>query len=61
MVTYIVFMIYLILDNYIDGEEFISLSETEIKSMVPPIGLARKILRLIPVPSPQTHKVHTVY
>lgn len=35
-------------DNYIDGAEFLTLSESEVKSMVPPIGLARKILRLQP-------------
>ena len=38
----------LFLENYIDGEEFLSLTESEIKSMVPPIGLTRKISRLIP-------------
>ena len=37
-----------VLDNYIDGKEFVSLSEAEVKSMVGPIGLAKKILRLIP-------------
>lgn len=35
-------------DNYIDGKEFLTLSEAEIKIMVPPIGIARKILRLVP-------------
>ena len=35
-------------DNYIDGKEFIKLSESEVKAMVPPIGLAKKIIRLIP-------------
>ena len=30
-------------DNYIDGQEFLFLSENNIKTMVPPIGLARKI------------------
>ncbi len=39
---------YCILDNYIDGTEFLSLTETDMKSLVPPIGLAKKILRLIP-------------
>ena len=32
----------------IDGQEFIKLTETEVKEMVPPIGLAKKILRMIP-------------
>lgn len=41
-----------LLENYIDGEEFLSLSEHDIKSMVPPIGLSRKIFRLI-----QKHEV----
>ena len=35
-------------DFYIDGQEFIKLTETEVKEMVPPIGLAKKILRMIP-------------
>lgn len=35
-------------DNYIDGQEFMKLTETEVKEMVPPIGLAKKILRMIP-------------
>ena len=34
-------------DNYIDGQEFLSLSENDIKTMVPPLGLARKIFRLV--------------
>ena len=35
-------------ENYIDGKEFIKLTEAEVKAMVVPIGLAKKILRLIP-------------
>ncbi len=35
-------------DNYIDGGEFMNLTPTEVKEMVPPIGLAKKIIRLIP-------------
>ena len=35
-------------DNYIDGSEFVKLSEAEVKQMVPPIGLAKKIVHLIP-------------
>ena len=34
------------LDNYIDGEAFISLTEQDIKGMVAPIGLVKKILKL---------------
>ena len=32
-------------ENYIDGVEFVSLTLPEIKEMVPPIGLAKKIHR----------------
>ena len=35
-------------DNYIDGTEFFNLTEDEVKAMVPPLGLHRKILRLLP-------------
>ena len=38
----------LLVENYIDGKEFIKLTEAEVKVMVPPIGLAKKIIRLIP-------------
>lgn len=34
------------IENYIDGTEFLSLSM--VKDMVPPIGLAKKIARLLP-------------
>ena len=33
-------------ENYIDGEEFLNLNQQEVRSMVPPIGLAKKILHL---------------
>ena len=36
------------IDNYIDGREFTKLTEAEVKQMVPAIGIAKKILRLIP-------------
>ena len=36
-------------DNYIDGTEFHLLKEDDVKAMVPPIGLAKKIIRLLPV------------
>ena len=32
-----------LLDNYIDGQEIFSLSESNIKTMVPPLGLGSKI------------------
>ena len=35
-------------ENYIDGVEFSTLTENEVKAMVPPIGLARKVMRLLP-------------
>ena len=34
------------LENYIDGKEFLNLNEQEVRSMVSPIGLAKKIIRL---------------
>ena len=36
------------LDNYIDGKEFTKLTEAEVKQMVKAIGIAKKIVRLIP-------------
>ena len=36
------------IDNYIDGVAFVSLTLPEIREMVPPIGLAKKIVKLIP-------------
>lgn len=35
-------------ENYMDGTEFLDLTEEEVHSMVPPLGLAKKITRLIP-------------
>ena len=35
-------------DNYIDGNEFLELTESEIKDIVPPIGIAKKVIRLQP-------------
>jgi hypothetical protein len=37
-----------VLDNFIDGVEFINLVEADIKEIIPPLGLAKKILRLVP-------------
>ena len=36
------------LDNFIDGKEFTKLTESEVKQMVNAIGIAKKIIRLIP-------------
>lgn len=33
-------------ENYIDGTEFIDLTEDVVKSLVPPIGLVKKIMKL---------------
>lgn len=38
----------LLSDNYIDGAEFLTLTESEVKAIIPPIGLARKVMRLLP-------------
>lgn len=40
-------MLYKCLDNFIDGREFLLLNADEVKAMIPPIGLAKKIIRLI--------------
>jgi hypothetical protein len=40
--------VFVSIDNYIDGKEFLTLTVQEIKSMVPPIGLSRKIICLLP-------------
>ena len=37
---------YLFIDNYIDGREFLLLKESEVKLLVPPLGLAQKIVRM---------------
>lgn len=52
------YTISLILKNYIDGAEFLTLTEAEVKAMIPPIGLARKLLRLLPRPEPQVCTSH---
>ena len=43
-------MTHLGAENYIHGEEFLCLTESDVKAMVPPIGLARKVMRLLPTP-----------
>ncbi len=35
-------------DNFIDGTEFVNLTSGEVKQMVSPLGLAKKIIRMIP-------------
>ena len=39
------------LENCIDGLEFTLLKDDEVKEMVPPLGIAKKIIRLIPRPT----------
>ena len=39
---------YFLADHYIDGAAFVGLTLPEIREMVPPIGLAKKISNLIP-------------
>lgn len=43
-------------DNYIDGSVFIALTPSEIRDMVAPIGLAKKISNLIPKMSFHTNE-----
>ena len=35
-------------DNYIDGKEFLKLTEQDIKEMIPAVGIIKKLARLIP-------------
>ena len=43
---YQVYVLTIFIENYVDGTEFVSLTESEVKAMVPPIGLVKKIMRL---------------
>ena len=36
------------LDNYIDGKEFIRLSKDDVGKLIPPVGIANRIMRLQP-------------
>ena len=40
--------LYISAENYIDGKELLELTASEIKDIVPPIGIAKKIIRLQP-------------
>lgn len=40
--------IYVYTDNYIDGSEFVKLTEQEVKEMIPAIGVMKKVTRLLP-------------
>ena len=37
-----------LLDNYIDGAAFVGLTVAEIKEIVPPIGVVKQIINLLP-------------
>lgn len=41
-------ILFFLIDNYIDGAAFVGLTVAEIKEIVPPIGLAKKIINLVP-------------
>lgn len=36
------------IENYIDGTEFLNLTGQDVKSMIPALGIANKIIRLLP-------------
>ena len=42
------YCLFFFAENYVDGKEFLSLTFEEIREMVPLLGLAKKLLRLIP-------------
>ena len=35
-------------ENYIDGSEFLTLTKADVKAMILPLGLAKKIVSLLP-------------
>ncbi len=41
-------MVFNAIENFIDGKEFVALEETDVRGMIPPVGIAKKIIRLIP-------------
>ena len=41
-------MVYFFAENYIGGAEFVALSDSEIREIVPPLGLAKKIMKMVP-------------
>ena len=44
----LVLVLVIFIDHYIDGTEFMNLSESDVTGMVPPIGLHQKIIRFLP-------------
>ena len=45
------FVCFFLSENFVNGRAFLRLSQVDVKKMVPPIGLAKKICSLIPVVS----------
>ena len=41
------FFLLLPIDNEIDGECFIELSDAEVKELIKPLGIAKKVIRII--------------
>lgn len=58
--SHIMWFVFL-LENYVDGTEFISLTADEIKAIVPPIGLVKKIMKLRQSVSGNVYKVHHLF
>lgn len=44
-----------VLENYIDGAVFLTLTEADIKAMIPPLGLVKKIIGLQPNKEKEVH------
>ena len=42
-----VIFLFFFVENYIDGKEFLQLSQQDLKEMIPAIGIVKKLLRLI--------------
>ena len=41
------YILFIVIENFIDGEALFELSEEEISEMLPPVGLTKKIMYLI--------------
>ena len=48
LIIHFIVMYLIIIENYVDGNGFLQLKESDIKEIVPPIGLAKNIIRLNP-------------
>ena len=58
MIVVYTFLCMYCAENCIDGIEFLLLKDEEVKKMVPPIGIAKKIIRLIPRPAVMLNLPH---